>query len=113
MTRVALLPAATAPAEFVRGNIQLNDALFRIQSDRIALFNQTNGAANGGFGRHMAHDQAMGPAGKPSIGNQTDIATQTQADQRGRGSEHLPHSRPTFRPLVAYYDHVPLANLPG
>ena len=59
----------------------------------------------------MAHQKAVGAAGKAPVGNQRHAAAQSHALQHGGGGQHFGHARPALRPLVANHHHIAPRNI--
>src|SRR5438046_907130 len=66
-----------------------------------------------GLGRHVAHHEAVRPAGEAPVRDQADLVAQPRADDRRRRGEHLPHPGAALRALVANHQHVARADAAG
>src|SRR4029077_1821175 len=85
----------------------------RVNRDLIPVFDQTNRAADGGLGRNMSDHEAVTAPGEAPVGDERDVGAEAASHERARRAEHLAHSRPSARPLVADDDDVALLHTPG
>ena len=77
-----------------------------VDDDRVAVLDDRDRAADGGFGRHVADDEAVAAAGEPAVRDQRDLAAETAADDGAGRAQHLGHARRALRPFVANHDDV-------
>src|SRR5260370_10222329 len=78
----------------------------RVDRDRIALLQQSDRPADRRLRPDMADAEPVRRAREPPISNQRDFLADTLADKRAGGRQHLAHTRPALRTLVADDDHV-------
>src|SRR2546422_3630147 len=100
------LPVRAASGELRLRYVEVEASPLRVDPDRIAFLDERDRSTDCCLGRHVAHDQTVGAAGKPSIGDEADRVPQPRADQRRGGRQHLAHPRTALRTLVADHDHV-------
>src|SRR5437763_4060840 len=81
----------------------------RVDLDDIAVLEQPDRAADGGFRPDMADAEAAGGAGEATVGDERDLAAHALAGQRRGGLEHFPHAGPALRALVADHDDFAFA----
>src|SRR5216683_938139 len=72
-----------------------------INLDDVAVLQEPDGAADGGFRPDMADAEATGCAGETAIGDEGDLAAHALPGQRRGGREHLAHPGTATRSLVA------------
>ena len=77
----------------------------------IAIADDGQRAALGGFGRDVADGRAPRRARKAPVGQQGDLVIQPHARQQRGGRQHLAHARTALGPLVADDQHVALLEL--
>ena len=77
-----------------------------VQRYLVAFPHQRDGAADGRLGCHVADHRAVGRPGKPAVGHQRHVVSESLADERPCNAEHLLHSGTTFGPLVANDDNI-------
>src|SRR4051812_28846483 len=83
----------------------------RVDLDDVAVLEQADRAADGGFWPDMADAEAAGGAGEAAVGDERDLAAHALAGQRRGGLEHFPHAGAALGALVA--DHDDFAFLVG
>ena len=66
-------------------DLKVDRARLRINGDNVAIFHQTDGAANSRFWTDMANAQATGCAAEPTIGNQRHLVAHALTINGSRG----------------------------
>jgi hypothetical protein len=79
---------------------------FGVDGDHIAVFNERDGAAHGGFGADVAHHPTVTSSGKrPSVNNPT-LSPNPFPERIAVKDKHFPHARPPLGPFVADHHHI-------
>src|SRR5438105_6892473 len=106
VARLRLLPLRAPLRELRLRHIHLDEALVRVDGDRVAALYQRERPAFEGLGRDVPHDHAPGAAREAAIGDEADRFAEPLADERGSGRQHLAHAGTALRSLVADDDDV-------
>ena len=106
VARLRRLPLLAPRRELLRRHVELQQALLRVDGDRVALLHERDRAADVGLGRDVADHHAPGAAGEAPVGEQADRFAEALADERRGRREHLLHAGPALRPFVADDEHV-------
>src|SRR3954454_13269282 len=108
MVRLPWFPFGSTFREFSVGQLYVKSPDDRVDFNDIAVPQQRDRPANGGFRPDMADAEPSSGAGKPSIGNPRYLAAPALPGQRRRGREHLPHAGTAARSLIADHDDLTL-----
>src|SRR5215469_9167477 len=84
----ARLPPAGALRKLAVGQLGVERTLDRVDFDDVAVTEQADGAADGGFRANMADAETAGGAREASVGDQGDLVAHALTIERGRGREH-------------------------
>src|SRR5215472_9327278 len=105
------LPALPALVELGLAQRDVEDALLGVDLDDVAVADEPDRAAGRRLRPDMADAQPAGRTGKPSVGDERDLAAHALAIERRGGGEHLTHARAALGALVADDQHVALFEL--
>src|SRR5581483_11867036 len=103
---LARAPFGFAFGEFCVAQFYVKGSDDGVDLDDVAIPEQADRPANGGFRPDMADTEAAGGAGEPAVGDECDLTAGALPGQRGRGGEHLPHAGTAARALVADDDDL-------
>src|SRR5689334_23329549 len=87
IARLRLLPLRLAPGELRLRHVRLDQALLRVDGDRIAFLEERDGPALVGFGRDVSHHHAPRAAGEAPVGDEPHGLAEALADERRAGRE--------------------------
>src|SRR5262245_24524792 len=102
----ARLPRFGARLELSLAELDVEGALHGIDGDDVAVAQQRDRPADGGFRADMADAEAAGRSGEAPVGDQRDLAAHALTVEGRGGRQHFSHPGATFRPLVADHEHV-------
>src|SRR5258708_2923104 len=105
------LPSREATSDFGVAQVNGESALFRVDGDAIAIFDDGNGTANLGFGCNMADDHPVCAAGETAICDQADRLAVALANEGCGNCQHLAHTWPALWPFIADHGHIPMGDL--
>src|SRR5581483_9258541 len=106
MVSLARAPFGFAFREFCVAQFYVKGSDDRIDLDDVAIFQQADRSANGGFRPDMADAEAARGAGEPAVSDECDLTAGALPGQRSRGREHFPHAGTAARALVADDDDL-------
>src|SRR3954453_9363175 len=101
-------PRSLAAGQFGVRQRHVDRALDRVNDDRVAVLEQTDGAADRGLGPDMADAEPVARAREPAVRDQRHLLAPALADQRAGRRQHLAHAGAALWPLVADDDDVAL-----
>ena len=81
-----------------------------VERDLVAVLHQGDRAADLGFGRDVADDEAVAAAGEAAVGDEGDVGAEAGAHDGAGGGEHLGHAGAALRAFVADDDDVALVD---
>ena len=99
-------PASQPLVDLVLGDLEVDGLALGIDDDPVAILDDRNRAADGGFRRHVADHEPVAAAREAAVGNQRDFVAETTADDGARRAQHLAHARRSLRALVTNHEHV-------
>src|ERR1700733_14711057 len=105
--RLARLPRRAAALALRRGQLHIECTALGLDTDALPRPKKRHRPGPGGLRRHLSNPPAVTAAGEPPVGNEGDLVAEAPADERGRGAEHLAHTRAALWALVADHDYVP------
>ena len=68
-----------------------------VDGDRVAVLDDGERAADEGFGRDVADDEAVAAAGETAVGDERDVLAEALAHDGAGGPEHLAHAGAALR----------------
>src|SRR4029077_16997297 len=103
---LARLPGLAPRRHLLVSDVDSYKALLRVDGYHVAILHQPDGPADCCFGPDMADAEAAGGTREAAIGNERNLVAHALAiDGRGR-RQHLAHSGPAARSLVADHQHL-------
>ena len=100
-----------APVQFRGVEFDVEGTGGDVDFDGIAVLNQADGPARGGFRADVADAVAARAAREPAVGDQADLAAQAHAHDGRRGREHLLHAGTALGAFIANHHHMPFLDL--
>ena len=95
---LARAPVCFACRQNVRFNHEVNRAGIGINANGVAIFNQRNGPALGGFGANMPDAEATRGTGKAPIRDERNLVAIALTVNRRCCRQHFAHARAALRP---------------
>ena len=105
-SRFRVLPSLPTFPQLLIGQIYADLLGIGIDCYLITILNESDWPPDPGFGRHMAHHQAVRAAGKSPIGNQAYAISESLADQGRRHGQHLANAGASHWTLAANHHHI-------
>src|SRR4051794_38677006 len=102
----ASAPFGLALGELLVAQFYVKGTCDRVDLDDVAILEQPDRAADGGFRPNMADAEAAGGAGEAAVGDERDLAAHALARQRRGGLEHFAHAGTALGALVADHDDL-------
>src|SRR5262245_40839096 len=100
------LPGLAPFAQLGRTHLDIERALLCIDGDDVAVLDQADRPADGGFRSDVANAEAARAAGKPAVGDERNLVAGALAIESGRGGQHFAHAGAPLRALVADDKHL-------
>src|SRR3546814_7590551 len=98
------LPVRTTLGENSLADIEVDRAVDRVDTDRIAVLDQRDRAPLSRFGADMADAEATRAARKTAVGDERDLFAHPLPVERGGGRQHLTHTGATLGAFVTDQD---------
>src|ERR1035441_1965784 len=92
VVRVAGLPGREAARDFGGGNVQVEDAAFGIDDNRVALGDDGDGAAVESLGCDMGDHEAVGGSAEAAVGERGNAIAESGAYHGAGDAEHFAHA---------------------
>ena len=106
VTRRGFLPRFLALGQFLRGHVEGEGAFLGVENDFVAVLHEGDRAADVGFRRDVADDEAVAAAAEASVGDERDVFAEAFAHDGAGGRKHFAHARSALRSLAANDDDV-------
>src|SRR5262245_55752048 len=103
---LARLPLPLALSQFIRGKLDVERALHRIDLDDVTVADEPDRPPARSLGADVADAEPPRCAGEATVGDQRDLFAGALAIKGGGGRKHLAHTGTAARPLVADHQHV-------
>src|SRR5271166_3750092 len=107
------LPSGATQLYLRASDVDLNQAFFRVEGDRVAVLYECDRPADGSLRRNMSDEPTPRTAGEARVGDQGDGVEQSLPDESRRWREHLRHARTAFRTFVPDNDDITSLDLPA